>query len=422
MAKRVLLIAYHYPPVGISSGMQRTLSFSRYLADYGWEPLVLSADPRAYETLREDQLRDIPTGIVVKRAFALDARRHFAVAGSYPTWLAVPDRWVSWFPAGVIAGLRLIRRYRPSVIWSTFPIATAQLIALALNRASGLPWVADFRDPMTEPGYQDKPAHLWLEQQVVARAACSSFTTPSTMRMYAERYPQLPSTRWLVLPNGYDDEIFRSVEIEMRGSAAAADRPLTLVHSGLLYPNERDPGPFFAALARLKSSRELGNQRVVLRATGHDETYRRLLAEAGVADLVELAAPIPYRAALKEMLEADGLLIFQAASCNMQIPAKLYECLRAQRPILALTDSAGDTAAVLRAAGVDTIVPLDDAAAITTGLAAFIARVRAGTAPIPSKSAVVAHSRKALTAGLAACFDTVTSSMTARAASSQMRG
>src|SRR5688572_18465464 len=90
--KRALLIAFHYPPVATSSGLQRTLAFSKYLPEYGWEPLVLTVSPRAYDVVRNDQLADIPEDIVVKRAFGLDARRHLAVAGRYPSWLATPDR------------------------------------------------------------------------------------------------------------------------------------------------------------------------------------------------------------------------------------------------------------------------------------------------------------------------------------------
>jgi glycosyltransferase involved in cell wall biosynthesis len=407
--KRALLIAFHYPPVATSSGLQRTLAFSKYLPEYGWEPLVLTVSPRAYDVVRNDQLADIPEDIVVKRAFGLDARRHLAVAGRYPSWLATPDRWSSWFIGGTLTGLGLLRRYRPHVIWSTFPIATAHLIGLALRRLSGLPWVADFRDPMTEPGYVTRPGHGWIERETARQASRVVFTTPSTLRMYAERYPDQPAERWLELPNGYDEDTFHSVETGVRTSAPRTG-PITLVHSGVLYPNERDPSAFFAAIARLKSSGVVDSKklRVVLRAAGHDALYGKLIENAGVMDIVELAAAAPYRDALREMLEADGLLIFQAANCNINIPAKVYECLRARRPIFALTDASGDTARVLRASGIDTIVPIDDDAAIAAGLARFLDDVRSGSAPTPLEHAVLAHSRRALTAELAACFDAVT--------------
>ena len=105
------------------------------------------------------------------------------------------------------------------------------------------------------------------------------------------------------------------------------------------------------------------------------------------------------------MLDADGLLILQAANCNSQIPAKLYEYLRAQRPILALTDANGDTAQSLRGAGIDTIAPLDDRSAIATGLLRFIALLRAGTAPVTPMADVRLRSREGRTQELASLLD-----------------
>ena len=69
--KSVLMIAYHFPPLAGSSGIQRTLRFVQHLPSHGWQPLVLSADPRAYEQTSDDLMTDVPPGTVVRRAFAL---------------------------------------------------------------------------------------------------------------------------------------------------------------------------------------------------------------------------------------------------------------------------------------------------------------------------------------------------------------
>ena len=39
---KVLMIAYHFPPMGESSGALRTLKFAKYLPDFGWQPVVMS--------------------------------------------------------------------------------------------------------------------------------------------------------------------------------------------------------------------------------------------------------------------------------------------------------------------------------------------------------------------------------------------
>lgn len=405
--RRVLLIAYHYPPVKVSSGIQRTLKFSAYLRENGWEPMVLTISPRAYEQISDDQLAEIPEGMLVERAFGLDTSRHLAIGKRYPGWLAQPDRWVSWLPAAVWRGMSMIRRHRPSVIMSTYPIATAHLIGLCLQRLSGLPWIADFRDSMTEPGYPRDPLtwriHRRLEAAIIRRCARAVFTTEGTREMYAERYQEKSATHWSVIENGFDDENFRDAEAGFESKPLGQPGQLTLIHSGILYPQERDPKPFFAALRALKDSGDISSERlqVILRATGSDHHYRPMLNDLGLTDIVKLAPTVNYREALREMLCADGLLLFQASMCNHQIPAKLYEYLRAGRPIFTLTDPIGNTASSLRAADATDIVNIADAQDIATGLRRFLERLRSGGATGVRPEVAKLHSRRSRTRELA---------------------
>src|SRR5882724_12364299 len=119
--QKVLMIAFHYPPFHGGSGVHRTLKFSRYLREHGWQPIVLSAHCRAYPRTGEEQLAEIPQDVVVERAFAIDAARHLSVRGRYLRIMALPDQWASWWWPAVLAGLKTIRRYQPSIIWSTYP-------------------------------------------------------------------------------------------------------------------------------------------------------------------------------------------------------------------------------------------------------------------------------------------------------------
>jgi hypothetical protein len=111
------------------------------------------------------------------------------------------------------------------------------------------------------------------------------------------------------------------------------------------------------------------------------------------------------------MLATDGLLILQASNCNNQIPAKLYEYLRACRPILALTDPIGDTAMALKNMGINTIAPLDSKDAIMHELLHFLALIRKNTAPIASMEKVLENSRRAKSKELASIFSNVNSSL-----------
>src|SRR6185295_18814484 len=129
------MVAFHYPPFSGGSGIHRTLKFTQYLPEFGWQPVVLTASRQAYRS--QNGQRAIPQGIEIARAFALDTKRHLSFRGKYLQSLALPDQWVSWWPAAVARGLSLIRRHRPKVIWSTYPIATAHLIGLTLHRLTG---------------------------------------------------------------------------------------------------------------------------------------------------------------------------------------------------------------------------------------------------------------------------------------------
>jgi len=411
MVKRVLMIAYHYPPMRGSSGIQRTLKFSQYLPNHGWQPLVLSAHPRAYASHGPDQMGDIPPEVAVHRAFALDTARHLSIRGRYAGFMALPDRWASWLLGAIPTGLRLIWRERPQLIWSTYPIASANLIGLILRRLTGLPWIADLRDPITDVGYPADPLtrkiYSWIEAQTVRHCTVAVFTTPGAIETYRRRFPEIPLSRFHLIENGFDEENFAQAESDQAQAPEPVQRPFTLLHSGIIYPSERDPAPMFAAIAALRDQGLLDASRfqLVLRAAGHEGFLNKLIAQFNIGDLVKLAPHISYREALREMLTVDALLILQAANCNHQVPAKLYEYLRARRPILALTDPAGDTATTLRKAGIDTIAPLDSKDAIMAELTRFIGLASAGQAPLATPSTIEANSRRARAGELGQLLD-----------------
>ena len=411
--RRVLMVAYHYPPLQGGSGVLRTQAFARYLPQSDWQPLVLSARC-AGQSASSDACMVDEAAVTVRRSITLDTARHLAIRGRYPACLALPDRWSSWCLSAVPAGLRLIRRYRPAAIWSTYPIASAHLIALTLHRLSGLPWIADQRDPMLDdsdaghpypPDARQYRLHAWLEQRIAERCAALVCTTPGAVLAHRQRLAQLNPARICLIENGHDEADFSG------DTAQTAPRSrFLLLHSGVVYPSERDPRPFFAALARLRAQGALHrhNFQLRLRASGHDGWLATLLAQYNIADLVTLAPLQPHAAALQEMQAADGLLLLQAANCNAQIPAKLYEYLRCRRPVLALLDAAGDTAATLRANGVDTIGQLADSDDCARALLHFLALARSGCAPLACRQTVALQSRQQRSIALAQLLNAVT--------------
>jgi glycosyltransferase involved in cell wall biosynthesis len=409
--RKVLLIAFHFPPLAGSSGVQRTLRLAQHLPALGWQPTVLTVVPSAYERTSDDLLHEVPQGVTVHRALGLDAARQLSLRGRYLGATARPDRWATWRFDAVRRGMKLVNTLSPDVLWSTYPIATAHVIAAQLQARTRVPWVADFRDPMAQPGYPADPkvhaSYLAIESTAMQRAFACTFTTPSAAATYQARYADAKASVH-VIENGYDEASFASIDTaELAERGPLNPGKVTLLHSGIVYPSERDPSQLMAALRLLHDAGTIHPDRLRLRfrAAVADALLHRLAAEHGVQDYIETLAPIPYAQALAEMMRADGLMVMQAANCNEQIPAKLYEYLRAGRPMLALADPAGDTAKALQRAGVQHGAALESGPNIASALGAFLmALVQGRLAPLDAAH-VRAASREARSAAFAQVFD-----------------
>lgn len=410
--KRSLMIAFQFPPFLGSSGIHRTLSFCRHLPEHGWEPMVLAPSIKAYPRTSDDLVKEVPKELIVHRSGALDACRHLAIRGRYLRWTALPDQWSTWWLSAVPHGLRMIKEHQPTVIWSTYPTATAHMIALTLHRRTGIPWIADFRDPMVYEAFPTDPLARrmrgWLEQRVMKYCSRAVFVSPGSAELYRSRYPDLPDSKFALIPNGYNEERFADLIVEERGSSKH-NEPIVLVHSGLLEPSDRDPTAFFDALAHLHSDDVLqgGVLKVILRGSGSEDIYDKQIKERGISNIVTLEPRIDHGEALIEMMSADGLLIFQGTDCNRQIPGKIYEYIRSKKPLLALTDLVGDTAALLRSIGIDSIASIDRQDEIAKRLITFLKLVEHNQAPIADDEIIARYSRQQQTGELASLFDSV---------------
>jgi hypothetical protein len=267
-------------------------------------------------------------------------------------------------------------------------------------------------DPFTQRRYPEDAVSFnvrrWVERLTIKNCSRAVFVAPTTQQMYFERYRGISANHWVSIANGYDEESFVAAEQHAKAPTPMNAR-IRLLHSGLLYVADRDPSAFFSALVKLRDAGNINsnNFNVVLRAPGNENYYQQLVNQKNISEIVSLEPAISYREALTEMLSVQGLLLFQGEESNANIPAKLYEYLRARRPILALVDPNGDTASVLRAAKIGTIIPIDSVDRIVEGLLDFLHRLRNGTAPILSAAEVKRYSRTARTRELAQVFDAI---------------
>ncbi|MEP6609637.1 MAG: glycosyltransferase [Burkholderiaceae bacterium] len=408
--RTALMLAFHFPPFAQSSGSIRTISFVRHLSANGWKPIVLTAREAVYPDVDQRSLAMVPAGSDIVRAPGLDIARHLAIAGRYPNWLATPDRWNTWAACAFLRGLACIRRYRPHVLWATFPIASALAAAMALRRFSHIPLILDLRDPLVYEGWPNdrwtRRSYSRIERRAVAVAAAVVVTTPGARRLYVERYPNLPLSRFRLIANGIDDAMPTSELNALRAQPA----PLLLVHSGLMEIPDRDPSALFEAIAKLRERGEVSPEtlRVVLRASGRDAAYRRQIAELKIDGIVRVEGRVSHPEALEEMRRADGLLLLQGAQCGRQIPAKAYEYLACRRPIIGLLDPAGDTHELIsKQWQIPYVGAMDSAPEIAEVLRKFIGDCRAQQAFVPAASLLDQHSRAAGARQLAQLFDEV---------------
>jgi hypothetical protein len=378
MKPSVLFVAFHYPPIQMSSGVHRTVAFSRHLAENGWDVSVLTVDTATYDNVNKIADKLIPQGVQVLRARCFDAARDLSIKGRYLSWLAQPDRWQSWIPFAVWRGWRHCRQHNCQVIVSTYPIATAHIIGYLLHKVTGKPWIADLRDPMLQIDYPSDPIRRrifrWIEQKIITHAKFAILTSPGAVDLYRNSYPEKPKEFWHLISNGFDEEIFRGLETS---SIPKTNTRYILLHSGTVYPHERDPKHLFQALQRLKTEQPSLASRLIirLRATGHDALFQSMLSHYQIQDIVELVPALDYRAAAQEMFNVDALLLLQASNCNYQTPAKAYEYIRAKRPILVLAPKTSDTFQLIVQSNVAIQAELDDTQAIYEALQLLVHRL-----------------------------------------------
>jgi glycosyltransferase involved in cell wall biosynthesis len=415
--RHALFVAFHYPPEASSSGVLRTLKYTRYLPDHGWRVTVLTVRTDAYETTDPVLCTQIPESVRVVRTGYLDVKRHLSVRGVHSALLAIPDRWIGWWPWAVAAGRRILREDRVDLVYSTSPHATAHLIAGTLSRMRSLPWVVDFRDPWFEdPPEPGTPvlAH-WaarrLEGAVIHRASRVIASTVRLRDTLAARWADEPVEKFASISNGYDDADF-----DFSGLASAPPRgrrsEMLLLHAGSIDPRFRDPRPLLEAIQAAADTGLLDASRIRLRFLGsgpfgNSPEMQRLVAATRLAGQVEFHPRVPYDAALNELLGADVALLLQASADTLDlVPAKLFEYLVARRPVLALVYP-GATEEVLQETGGGWAVDPRDRAVLREAVVRLYRAWCAGTLDqlCSAPERLARFNRRHLAAQLASQFD-----------------
>ena len=246
----ILMIALDFPPCK-SAGVQRTLKFCQYLPQYHWQPYVLTSYPLIYNELDSNVDIDVPLSKKIYRAFGLNVHKHMTIGGKYIDSFAQPDIYSTWYYHAVIKGKSIIKDIAPDVIWSTHPCLTAHKIAAKLKRYSGLPWIADYRDPFK--GHSNSIYHndsgKAIDKQTIYESDIVVFATTEMKDLYIDSYPQVNSEKFIVIENGYNDDFFDEFATSLCMGNNKKSNILRIIHSGELYEQGRNPTNLFLAIS-----------------------------------------------------------------------------------------------------------------------------------------------------------------------------
>jgi len=420
--QRLLMVAFHYPPDNTSTGVLRTLKFTQYLVEHGWETDVVSVPIRLYYSTDHDSIDKIPATTRVFRPWAADIKKMLGFRGSYPSVLGVPDRYWPWIPSAVHTAGRHIRNGEVSAIFTTYPVPSALLIGLLLKRKFGLPWVADFRDPWVEDSmipYRRK-IEGYLEHRVLQGADRVICNTPRMRRWFLDRYPDIFPGKFITIPNGYDETDLGQVE-------PAGIGKFEILYSGIITPGNRNPKPLFAGLRYAIDHGWIDMAEVQLSflgagAYGVSKAFIQDLETFQLQEIVTLTEHrVPYRQALQRTAGADVILVLSEPLGNdkhakaerrwshLQVPVKVYEGLGLGCQILALVSDGAVTDVLKETRSGLTVAP-DDTEGIARALQTLYLQRREGHHCSPQQDAekLGQYSRRRLAGRLAAVLAEIT--------------
>lgn len=338
--KRALMVVFEFPPCNGSS-IQRIISVYNGFISMGWDVDVITANPMAHENVLnvDTSLLNNPNGSV-KRVFALDAQRHLSFKGKHIGVLSSPDRWgKTWIPMSVIAGLKLIKKNKPDLIWSSSPTPSPHLIASKLKEKSGVPWVADYRDPFPymhnrAKSYLDA-AHKKTDHKVLCGADVITFATVEAKELFLKVRGVDDSPEYFVFENGFNKSLMEEVKRKRGKGVLSGKRKnfITLYYAGILYKDGREPGPLFEAL-KLYKENGVFDFELIFQGAGSGSEHKETITQLGLENHIIFKEGIPFKDAVSEMLKADVLVLIQDEKFNNQVPGKLYEYLATNNYIL----------------------------------------------------------------------------------------
>ena len=370
MKKKVLLIAYYWPPSG-GPGVQRWLKMTHYLAEMGCEITVLTIEPKyaSYPHFDEKLAEEVHSSIEVIRTKAFNPYRVFGTSQSKRgpaanfsvpksgRWkfrllsairihLFIPDPRRGWNPWAAAAAVRICKEREIETVITSSPPHSSQLIGLYLKRKVDLRWIVDFRDPWTQIFYYKDLGHSaisrWLDKRyealVVRNADHIIHVGKSMVSMLSKDYPAAKD-KSSVVHNGYDERDFSQLNAETMQRSEGFEIGYTGTLSSLY-----NFTPVFEAIETCADEFDF----VKCRFTGKiPSEIRSELKQA--CSVIEFFPELPHVEITRVQAQADLLVLIipDVPNANYILTGKVFEYLRSGNPIICLGPKTGDAAALI---------------------------------------------------------------------------
>lgn len=403
--RKVLLIAYYFPPLGLS-GVQRPLKFAKYLPENGWQPVILTHEGDNFyaldESLSEElEAMDLPV-------YRTKARKKAKSLDMPPHWLQKTGRWIkslwnipdsksSWkFPALQLAD-RIIKEHEIEVIFATAPPYTNFLIGRDLSLKYNLPLVIDYRDTWTDnkfnffPTPYHKMKAVQMEGSVIDTASKVTVVSRHSKELLIKRYPHLTHEDVTIIPHGFDPE-------DIESSIEKDDDKLVFLHLGS-FLDDRTPKYFLKALKNFLNKKPEAKDKIKLKLVGAPrKNHKKLPKKFKLENLVEQINYLPHKDAAKQLLIADVLWVM--INDDIRTPGKLYEYFGARKTLL-ITAPDGNMKQLAQSSKAAITTQAKNVKEIEQAIESIYDKWVAGTLPIPSKEFSEKYNRQILTNQLA---------------------